>query len=84
MSTNNNVTPRALLFAVITALIVGIAGSLAIRPPGVAAKRLESTTTDVAEQVRWKVTSAFNFNLPVIGQPPLLVAEDLATISGGA
>lgn len=84
MSIQESVTPRALLFAVITALLFGVLGSLAIRPPGVAPKRLDSSTTNTPEHVRWKVTSAFNFNLPIIGQPPLLVAENLATISGGA
>lgn len=84
MGSKNSVSPRALLFAVVTALLVGVIGSLAIRPPGVAPEHLASSTAGGFEQVRWRATSAFNFNLPVIGPPPQRVADDLATISGGA
>ena len=84
MTGKNNVSPRALLMAVVAALLVGVMGSLAIRPAGVAGKLSESATTGEFEEVRWRVTSSFNFNLPIIGPPPQNVAYDLARISGGA
>lgn len=84
MTGRNNVSPRALLIAVVTALLVGVMGSLAIRPPGVAAERLETMTAGGFEHVRWRVTSSFNSNLPIIGPPPQRVADDLAKISSGA
>ena len=84
MTSKHNVSPPTLLFAVVTALLVGVLGSLAVRPPGVAAERLELTTTGGFEEVRWRATSSFNFNLPAIGPVPQRVADDLATISGGA
>jgi hypothetical protein len=37
MESNRNVSPRALLLAVLSALFIGVIGSLAIRPPGATA-----------------------------------------------
>lgn len=84
MPQDYKVSPRALLFAVVVALLVGAVGSLAIRPPGVASGQAELTTTGGFEVVRWRATSSFNLNLPVIGPPPQRVANDLAAMSEGA
>ena len=84
MTSKRNVSPRALLLAVVVALLVGVAGSLAIRPPGAALELSEPTATSGFEQVRWRATSSFNSNLPIIGPPPQRVADELATMSGGA
>jgi len=84
MTANNSVSPRALLFAVITALLVGALGSLALRPPGSATGRQESGATAGVETVRWRLTSSFNLNLPIIGPPPQRVADELFAMSGGA
>ncbi len=84
MTSKRNVSPRALLLAVVVALLVGVTGSLAIRPPGAAVELSEPTATSEFEQVRWRATSSFNSNLPIIGPPPQRVADDLATMSGGA
>lgn len=84
MTVQRNVTPRALLLAVVTALLVGVLGSLAIRPPGAAIGPAETTVAEEFEKVRWRATSSFTSNLPIIGQPPHRLAADLATLSGGA
>jgi hypothetical protein len=57
MSGINRVSPRALLIAVVAALLVGVLGSLAIRPPGVAVRRSEPGPTAGFEEVRWRLTS---------------------------
>jgi len=84
MTANHTVSPRALLLAVITALLVGVLGSLALRPPGSAASHRESQTEGGIETVHWRLTSSFNTNLPIIGPPPQRVADDLFAMSGGA
>ncbi|MBT8052395.1 MAG: TRAP transporter substrate-binding protein [Xanthomonadales bacterium] len=84
MAARKNVSPLALLVAVLTALAVGVLGSLAIRPPGVASESQNSTGGTGFEIVRWRATSSFTSNLPIIGQPPHRVADNLARMSGGA
>ena len=85
MGESRQVSARALLIAVITALVVGAVGSLALRPPG-ATTTTTSTAEDRAgfEPVRWRITSSFTSVMPVIGQGPLVVAEHLRNISDGA
>ena len=84
MTETKTVSPRALLLAVVTALVIGVIGSLAIRAPGGSAESIEKAETGSFEQVRWRVTSSFNSNLPVIGAPPQRVADELSAITGGA
>lgn len=84
MTDKKTVSPRALLAAVVTAVLVGMLGSLAIRPPGMAAEHLDSIKTGGFQTVRWRVTSSFTSNLPAIGPPPFRIAEDLVTLTGGA
>jgi TRAP-type mannitol/chloroaromatic compound transport system substrate-binding protein len=84
MAAQRNVSPPALLLAVMVALLVGGLGSLAIRPPGVTVEALEPGIISGFEQVRWRVTSSFSSNLPIIGPPPQRIADELAMMSGGA
>jgi TRAP-type mannitol/chloroaromatic compound transport system substrate-binding protein len=81
----NRISPLAFLIGVITAFAVGIAGSLALRPPG---QSSVATVSDqdraIGEQLRWRVTSSFTSNMPVIGKTPSLVADALREMSGGA
>ena len=60
MPANRNLSPGAALLAVVTALVVGMLASLAIRPPG---DRVQSPVADSAvvarEQVRWRLASTF-------------------------
>lgn len=84
MTTSRNVSPAALLAAVIVALVVGILASLAVRPPGGAREAGAARQSGEFEQVRWRATSAFTSNLPIIGPPPQRVADDLRMMSNGA
>ena len=74
---------RAALFAVCIAFVVGLIGSLALRPPGepAAAAANEASVTQAARHWRWRVPTAFNTNLPALGDNILYVAETLAAIS---
>ena len=85
MTGNRNISPVALLLAVSTALIVGFVGSLALRPPGAASEQAVSAAAgDGFEQITWRVTSSFTSGMPVIGQAPGHVANDLAAMTNGA
>jgi TRAP-type mannitol/chloroaromatic compound transport system substrate-binding protein len=73
-----------LLFAVVVALLVGIVGSLAVRPPGGSVRESSAARQDDGiESVRWRVTSSYTSNMPVIGQTPRHVADDLYAMTGG-
>ncbi len=83
---NIQLSPRAALMAVITALVAGIMVSLAIRPPGRAPAPAAGTLSDAppTQLIRWKMPSAFGTNLPVIGESILYFADSLSKASGGA
>ena len=76
---------RAALIAVITAFLVGIIGSLAVRPPGQVAT---ASTVDSGETVQvrhsWKVPGVFQSTMPVLGDNPLYVFDIINRASGGA
>jgi len=82
MPREKNLSPGAALIAVVTAIVVGILASLAIRPPGAvidpAASASDSATR---EQVRWRVQSAYGVNLPVIGKNLPRLISDLKAVS---
>jgi len=85
MASNSNISPRALLAAVVTALVVGFVGSLAVRPPGGPDGGQSATNAGSGlAPVRWRVTSSFTSNMPVIGHTPASVARDMSEMSGGA
>jgi TRAP-type mannitol/chloroaromatic compound transport system substrate-binding protein len=84
MGANKNVSPGALLLAVVVALAFGILGSLAVRPPGAVVESRDDSLSGGLEPVRWRLTSSFTSNLPIVGPPPQRIAENLATMSGGA
>ena len=85
MTGDRNVTPRALLIAVITALVVGVLASLAIRGPGDVRDRLESSgEVSGLQPIHWRVTSSFTDAMPVICQTPTRLATELRQISSGA
>jgi len=84
MSDNHQVSPRALLVAVIVALAVGLLGSLAVRPPGAGPAVAGHEQAGAGfESLRWRITSSFTSAMPVIGSTPLNLAEDLRVLSGG-
>ena len=85
MSDSHQVSPRALLVAVVVSLAAGFLFSLALRPPGAAAPRAEVAVSESRfESLRWRITSSFTSAMPVIGRTPLDLARDLETISAGA
>ena len=59
---------RAAAVAVIVSFLVGIAGSLAIRPPTGNAVSEEIADTEDSVRVHWRVPVSNPTNLPVIGQ----------------
>ena len=76
---------RAALIAVIIAFLVGLIGSLALRPPGGASAIVQADSPDRAERrISWRVPIAFGTNLPVIGDNIVYVADTLAAASNGA
>jgi TRAP-type mannitol/chloroaromatic compound transport system substrate-binding protein len=73
------------MIAVLTALMVGFVGSLALRPTSaITASSGVAASSAGFETVRWRMTSSFTSVMPVIGQGPLVVAEHLRNISDGA
>ena len=65
--------------------MVGIVGSLAVRPPGQTPAVAQDDGGPAAERrINWRVPIAFGTNLPVIGDNILYVAETLAAASNGA
>tara|TARA_A100001037_G_C15152167_1_gene640149 strand:+ start:6121 stop:7227 length:1107 start_codon:yes stop_codon:yes gene_type:complete len=76
---------RAALIAVIVAFLVGITGSLAVRPPsGNTAPAQSTDSTRAAQRISWRVPIAFATNLPVIGDAIVYVADTLSATSNGA
>ena len=83
---------KAAVAAVAVAFVVGIVGSLAVRPPSA---RVEATpgpagqagaegAAAAIETVHWRVPGAFGTNLPALGDNILHVSQFLARASGGA
>jgi TRAP-type mannitol/chloroaromatic compound transport system substrate-binding protein len=78
------VSHRAAAVAVLVALMVGLIGSLALRPPGHAPVTASGDEAAAAERFRWRVPAAFATNLPALGDTALYVHESLLATSGGA
>ena len=77
---------RAALVAVITAFLVGIIGSLAVRPPGSAST---AAATDVGEgkvatRIHWRLPVVFQTSLPVLGDNPIYVTDMIRRSTNGA
>lgn len=81
---------RAAVVAILVAFIVGIVGSLAVRPPSARIAASPRGGTDGAggtaapEAIRWRVPGAFGTNLPALGDNIVYVSQMLAKASGGA
>ena len=75
---------RAAAVAVILSFFVGLAGSLALRPPTSASVTGPQTGTEVPLRIHWRVPVSNPTNLPVIGENPIWLAETLLQVSGGA
>jgi TRAP-type mannitol/chloroaromatic compound transport system substrate-binding protein len=71
---------RAALVAVITAFLVGVVSSLALRP---APKPLRTGDAVRTTELRWRVPTAFGTNLPALGDNALEVSRRIDAASGG-
>ncbi|MGK0260577.1 MAG: hypothetical protein ACI96M_004029, partial [Candidatus Azotimanducaceae bacterium] len=77
-------TNKAALIAVVAAFVVGLIGSLAVRPPGqVTAIADVDPSGGIAERHRWKVPGVFQSTLPVLGDNPLYVFDIINRAAGG-
>jgi TRAP-type mannitol/chloroaromatic compound transport system substrate-binding protein len=77
-------TNKAALIAVVVAFVVGLIGSLAVRPPGqVTAIAAVDPSGGIAERHRWKVPGVFQSTLPVLGDNPLYVFDIINRAAGG-
>ncbi len=76
---------RAFLTGILVAFVIGILGSLAIRPPGAAAPALQSPAGDdaPATRYRWRMPVSFSSTMPVLGDNPIYVADQIRKSSSG-
>ena len=81
------ISHRAAALAAVVAFVVGLLGSLSLRPAGGAAP---DSTTAVNEQggsarrVHWRMPISIASTSPVLGEAPVWMARDLLNASGGA
>jgi TRAP-type mannitol/chloroaromatic compound transport system substrate-binding protein len=72
---------RAALVAVITAFVVGVLASLALRP---ASREVVDRGDPAALQpIRWRLPTAFGTNLPALGDNVLYLSERIAALTDG-
>ena len=82
---DHSITPRAFALGVVTALLAGIVASLAIRPPGQAARsEAGDATAATIDAIHWRIATTIGTNIPVIGDAPLTLRDELAVLSDGA
>ncbi len=78
------ISHRAALFAVVIAFVVGLIGSLAIRPPGSPSTAVVHQISTGVQPIHWRVPLSFQTTLPGLGDSPLYVAKMLKESSAGA
>ena len=78
------ITNTAALTAVITAFVVGIIGSLAVRPVGGGAQAIAGAEGEVARRVSWRLPVPLQTTMPGIGENPVYVTDMIRASSGGA
>ena len=83
MSTGK-ISHRAASVAVIVALVVGIIGSLAVRPPGGAGVTADRGRGAALQTIDWRLPVAFQTTMPGLGENPLHVTTMLREASNGA
>ena len=82
--TARGLSKRATLIAVVTAFVVGMLGSLALRPHSITGERnLGAGTGQTQSRISWRVPVVFQTNLPVLGDNPVYVAAQVNAASGG-
>jgi len=81
-----NFTGRAALVALVVAFLLGLIGSLAVRPAGGTASVAASVASPDGNQVRrirWRMPVSFQSTLPVLGDNPIYLREQVLAITGG-
>ena len=85
-SSGQGASGRALLTAVVAAFVVGMLASLAVRPPGGSndASTSEPTAGEPSRvRIAWRMPVSFQSSMPVLGDNPIYVTEQIRKISGG-
>ncbi len=81
----SKLTNRTAFIAVAVAFVVGLIGSLAVRPPGQASPVAASDAGgETPARIHWRVPVVFQTTLPVIGDNPVYVADIIRRASNGA
>ncbi len=75
---------KAALTAVVVAFVVGIIGSLAVRPPGANTAPVATQAGETQARIHWRMPVVFQTTLPVLGDNPLYVADMIRKASNGA
>jgi len=78
------ITNKTALIAVVVAFLVGMLGTLAIRPPGESTGSVAQTDEGVTVAVRWRVPVAFATTLEVLGDNVIWVTDAIKRSSNGA
>ncbi len=77
---------RAVLTAVVTAFLVGMLATLAIRPAGAGGVDRIAEGNDHRQgraRIAWRMPVSFQSSMPVLGDNPIYVTEQIRKVSGG-
>jgi TRAP-type mannitol/chloroaromatic compound transport system substrate-binding protein len=76
---------RVAAIAVAVAFFVGILGSLAVRPAGSSAPIAATADSgSTPARIRWRLPVSFQSTMPVLGDNPIYVTEQIRAMSAGA
>ena len=78
------ISHRAALLAVVVTFALGLVGSLAVRPPGIAANNPAGSTSGSFQAIDWRVPVSFQTTMPGIGDNPVYVSSMLREVSSGS
>ena len=87
MATSNEkrISNRAALFAVITAFIVGMIGTLAVRPVHAPAAAIGAMNApNQGARISWRLPVVFQTTMPVLGDNPVYLTNTIRAASSGA
>ena len=89
MTTTNNragTGGRAFLAGLVVAFLTGLLVSLAVRPPGGSGAAAPAAQTGGPQQARisWRMPVSFQSTMPVLGDNPIYVADQIRKSSNGA
>lgn len=82
MSQAGSISFSGAMGLVATAFLVGVLASLALRPPGSGGRSIETADRGAMETFVWRVHTAFNTRLPVLGEGVDRLAAALAAATG--